>query len=244
MKNGLGSLIVFHGVDEMLPDGKLSSQPVAGRMVYDIGVPTTKTLDYKMGGINIQDPSKGLDYQVWRGQILNPASDNSSIVIDGRFSPEHHILTYPFMIEFNFSFDFNMNPMAVFIAREVREINGKNVTEYNTYLYWYDTTIPGFTILPFGSSFRTPKLIIDDPRQAESQYYSLSDVCMFYWRSGNLCVRYLRDRFTVETILKRNVPYIEKVGMNEHFRLQWDLLREVDICNEKDKTNNNTCSRK
>lgn len=214
----------------MIPDNRLSTEPVPGRMIYDLGVETSPVLDYKPGGIAVQDPSKGLDYQIWRGRLLGPNSDQSRIIIDGRYSPEHEVLHYPFMYEFNFSFDFSMRPLVVFLANETLEVNGQNTPVQNCYLYWFDNTLGDYDLIFLGSVIRTPKLLIDDPRMVESDFYNSSDVCLFYWRSGNLYVRYLRDRFTEEHLLKRNIPYIERVGMNEFYRLQIDLFRQADVC--------------
>ena len=214
----------------MIPSNRLSTEPVPGKMVYDLGVETSPVLDYKPGGISIQDPTQGLDYQIWRGRLLNPGSDQSRIIIDGRYSPEHEVLQYPYMFEFNFSFDFSMRPMAVFIANETLDVNGQEMPVQNCYLYWFDNTLGDFDLIFLGNVVRTPKLLIDDPRMEESNFYSLSDVCLVYWSSGNLYVRYLRDRFTEAHLLKRNVPYIERVGMNEFYRLQFDLIRKPDVC--------------
>lgn len=216
----------------MLPDNTLSRLPAPGPLITDQGVELTPFLDYKMGGVGIGDTSKKLDYQLWRGRVFNPASEESFIMLDARFSPEYEFRHYPNIVEFNFCFDFNMRPMAVYVAEEKRQVGNDEVTEYNTYLYWFDNTLSEFDTIELGPSIRTPKLVLDDPREEASSFYSNSDVCLFYWRSGNLCVRYLRDRFTIETILKRNVPYIKQVGMNVHYRLQWDLFREADTCGQ------------
>lgn len=214
----------------MIPDNRLSTEPIPGRMIYDLGVETSPVLDYKPGGISIQDPSEGLDYQIWRGRLLGPGSDQSRIIIDGRYSPEYEVLQYPFMFEFNFSFDFAMRPIVVFLANEIMDVNGQEVPVQNCYLYWFDNTLGEYDLIFLGSVIRTPKLLIDDPRMVESNFYSSSDVCLFYWSSGNLYVRYLRDRFTEEHLLKRNIPYIERIGMNEFYRLQIELFRQADVC--------------
>ncbi|AMD43393.1 hypothetical protein ZC03_006 [Pseudomonas phage ZC03] len=214
----------------MIPENRLSTEPVPGRLIHDLGVETSPVLDYKPGGIAIQDPTKGLDYQIWRGRVFSPNTDQSRIVIDGRFSPEYEILQYPYICEFNFSFDFNMRPLAVFLANEILEVGGKEVPVQNCYMYWFDNTLGDFDLIFLGSVIRTPKLLIDDPRMEESNFYSLSDVCLFYWNNGNLYVRYLRDRFTEEHLLKRNVPYIQRVGMNEYYRLQFEFFRQADVC--------------
>ena len=214
----------------MLPEGGLSLTPVEGAFIYDLGVGVSPTVDYHTGGIDLQDTTKGLNYQMWRGRLLSPESEDSRIVIDARFSEEVEILKYPRMYEFNFCFDFTMRPMVVFLAKETGLVGAKEEQFKNCYIYWYDNTIGKYDLIFLGSAIRTPKFIIDDPREFESEYYSKSDACLFYWRSGGLYVRYLRDRFTIEHLLKRNVPYIERVGMNEHTRLQWKLFRETDVC--------------
>lgn len=207
----------------MLPDNRLSSEPVRSTWLYDIGVDTTPTLDYKPGGRNIQDPGAGLDYQLWRGRLLNPGSDQSKIVLDARFSPEHQDLAYPYMYEFNFSFDFSMRPMYVFLAKEYEE--GEPVD--NCYLYWFDNTLGKHDLLFMGSNIKTPKLLIDDPREIESDYYNRADTCLFYVEDDNLYVRYLRDRFTIRYELKKNVIPLHRIGMNTNYRLQINLLQQA-----------------
>lgn len=217
----------------MLPDNKLSTTPVPSTLITDQGVELTPFLDYKMGGIGIGDTSKKLNYQLWRGRVYNPASPESFIMLDARFSPEYEFRHYPNIVEFNFCFDFNMRPMAVYVAEETRQAGNYEVTEYNTYLYWFDNTLSRFDTIELGSSIRTPKLVLDDPREEASSFYSTSDVCLFYWRSGNLCVRYMRDRFTIEHLLKRNIPYLLRVGMTDQSRLQIELIREKTECQSK-----------
>ena len=215
----------------MLPENKLSKYPIVGEWVYDLGVETTPTLDYKSGGIALQDTSKGLDYQVWRGRLFSAGTEDSYIVLDGRFSPEFFFFTHPYMTEFNFCFDFNMHPMAVFVATVYRELpNGEILEEPHTYLRWFDTTIGRYDLIELEGTVRTPKLVMDDPRKEESNFYEYSDVCLFYWRSGDLYVRYMRDRFTKDYLLKRNIPYISRVGMSTQTRLQIELIREPTVC--------------
>ena len=214
----------------MLPGNTLSSSPVPEEFLYDMGVEFSPVLDYKAGGIALQDPTKGLDYQIWRGRLINPETNNSTIILDGRFSPEHILITYPNMYEFNFTFDFSMRPMAVFLAKEIQMVGNQEQEFKNCYLYWFDNTLGRYDLIFLGNVIRTPKILIDDPREEESNFYSLSDVCLFYWESGNLYVRYLRDRFTERYLLKRNVPYIDRVGMNKSYRMQWDMVREAEKC--------------
>lgn len=207
----------------MLPDNKLSSEPVRSAWLYDIGVETTPTLDYKPGGRNIQDPTAGLDYQLWRGRLLNPGTNTSKIVLDARYSPEHQDIAYPFMYQFNFSFDFSMRPMYVFVAKE---FVGEEPVD-NCYLYWFDNTLGRHDLLFMGSNIKTPKLLIDDPREIESDYYNKADTCLFYVENDNLYVRYLRDRFTIPHELKKNVVPLNRVGMNTNYRLQINLLQQA-----------------
>lgn len=226
----------------MLPEGGLSLEPVSGRFIYDLGEGESKTLDYHIGGINLQDPSHGFLYQMWRGRVINADTDRSKIILDARYTPEFTLIEHPFITEFNFSFDLSMRAMAVFIALEEEQIGAQTKIMENCYLYWFDNTLRRYDLVFLGNNIKTPKMIIDDPREKESQYFSKSDTCLFYWRSGNLYVKYLRDRFTEEHLIKRNVPYIERVGMNEFYRIQWDLIREVDTCEKR--RNKNDCKNK
>lgn len=218
----------------MLPENKITTKPVPGIWLYDLGVEPSKVLDFKSGGRGIQDPYAGLDYQVWRGRVFNAGLEDSYIVLDGRFSPEYEFFKHPFITEFNFCFDFNMNPMAVFIADVYEELPNEEILVTPTaYLRWFDTTLGRYDTIELDGTIRTPLMILDDPREIESNYYELSDVCLFYWKSGNLYVRYMRDRFTVEYLLKRNIPHLLRVGMTDQSRIQIELIREKTECQSK-----------
>lgn len=206
----------------MIPGNRLSTEPVIGNYILNMGVKYSKVLDYKLGGVALYDPSLGLNYQIWRGRVFEAGSVNSHVVLDGRYSPEVFFFSYPNIIEFNFSFDINMRPVAVFIAKEQRT-DGSEDVDYNTYVYWFDASIEGYNTTFLGNTIKTPKLLADNN-------YPNNDICLFYWYSDNLCVRYLEERYTIEYVLKRNVPYIDVIGVTDKMRIQIEFLKESQIC--------------
>lgn len=89
-------------------------------------------------------------------------------------------------------------------------------------LYWYDSTVSGFTTTSFGSSVISPKVSLDDKRPKQS---AIADVILTYVKNGNLYYRQQRDRFTVEYLLDDSgiINRIKKFGMNNKLRLQWQV---------------------
>lgn len=197
-----------------LPDDRLSTVPVPARFSGGRAGATSKTVDYEEGGIAIQDPSEGLLYQRWRARLFNSGEVDSYVMLDAREVPEFVWLTVPFMTEISFSFDANMQPVVAYVA------NGQS------FLNWYDTSVPAYVTTELAEDVITPRVALDDKRQFQSNGYQLSDVILAYVRSGNLYYRQQRDRYTIERLLKTGVKPLIKIGFTRGLRFQF--MHEVN----------------
>lgn len=169
----------------MLPDGALSSEPVPAPYIspHDRSLKDF-TRDYELGGVALQDPSKGMRYQVWAAEIredgiyLGPSWDRKFMprVIEG----EHISLV-------SLSFDQNMNPVILY--RQLEEIK----------LYWYDPTVQSMvtTVYP---EYSTGGVTLDDSRPSE---IIDSDILFFAIKEDFLVYRIQRERYQNEYVLSR-----------------------------------------
>lgn len=164
--------------------------------------------DTELGGVGINDSSQGLQVARWDAYY-----DNGGVYA---FSAEVApmpvvIMSRPDLVSFSFTFDQNMQPA---VAWETASEAG---------LYWFDTTIPGYTdvLLPAGA--RTPRCTLDDKR-AISNLVGTSDIILVYLLGDELYFRAQRDRFLVDYLLGTGFSEnsLEQVGMGTELRL---LLR-------------------
>ncbi|NLD08536.1 MAG: hypothetical protein GX667_02990 [Xanthomonadaceae bacterium] len=73
----------------MMPDNEKSTVSVVANFEGGRGKPTSGVIDYELGGIALNDPSKGLDYQIWRSRKIqdrilldNPNISKPIIILD------------------------------------------------------------------------------------------------------------------------------------------------------------------
>ena len=170
-------------------------------------------LDYENGGIALNDPLEGLNYQVWTLRYFPGSGD---MVIEAPNTPQTVLFNRADITEISLAFDQNMNAFVCFVEAGVA-----------TY-WWWDTQTDTreFDILPVGS--RSPRCCIDDKRP---ERHGTSDIIMAYIRDDILYERQERDRYTIERTLKNpilhpvyNLPAVLiRVGMHKGQRLQWLL---------------------
>jgi hypothetical protein len=191
----------------MIPEQRLSTTPVPSIFVGGRGLTGNLLLDYETGGTGIQDPSQGLDVQVWRGQIT---SDFITLDVPSNLSvPAFPLYSASGITEFSFTFDQNMNPLLVFVQ------NGRSK------MYWFDTSIGQYAVTDYGEAVTSPRVAMDDKRR---NLASLSDIIFAYIKNSALCYRMQRERFETERILMSGVSGLVKIGINEQNRLQFETL--------------------
>ena len=188
----------------MMPGNALSPILEYAPFLYPDNIPVFNTTDYELGGIGLADASQGLQVQAWFLQITGPVSANNVVISSSNTSPTV-LFTAPDVTEVSLSFDQNMRPAVAYVSAG------------NSYFWWYDTTIPGYTVITLTGA-TNPRCTLDDKRAAEISL-GLSDIILAYLKGTNLYIRQQRDRFTIEYFLKDLStllpnPSLNKIGMN------------------------------
>lgn len=197
----------------MLPgDGELSSKPVVTGSIDPVKRPGDFLIDYERGGIALNDPSQGLLVQLWKLHVERDKdlTDQWNFYIDSPSNGTQFLFSAPGVKEAALAFDQNMRPFVVYV---------ENTT---TKMWWYDPTVPGQIITTLGTDFRSPRCTTDEKRP---WHLEVSDIQLWYVRGSQLCVRYQRERFTVEHAKKTVGPQatLVSVTMSTNGRLQLRL---------------------
>lgn len=212
----------------MLPqDGELSSYAQISGFSYPVKSPSPVDMlqDWELAGVYLNDPSEGLLVKVWRARlVVDIDTDIGSIILSapGGVSPsesEKELFYGEAITEIALAFDQNMNPFVAYTQAGI----GK--------FWWYDPLVAMMvhTSLPDGCKYL--RCTMDERR---SFNIANSDIILSYIRDGNLCVRYQRERFTVEHVLKSGVgsdAQLVSMAMNRGLRIQW-RLRNYDLTSD------------
>lgn len=198
----------------MMPGNALSLVPKSTGFQYPDNIPVYNTTDYQMGGIGIADSSQGLQVQPWFLELSGTVTSNN-VVISAPNTQPTILFSAPNITEISLAFDQNMRPAVAYVSQG------------NPYFWWYDTTIPGYTIITLVAGITNPRCTLDDKRLREIDL-GLSDIILAYIRSNSLYMRQERDRFTVEYFLGSLSsvpgPTLNKIGMNLINRLQFQIF--------------------
>lgn len=115
---------------------------------------------------------------------------------------------------FTFSFDALMRPVVAYQLGD----DATAPAERDTYLYWYDNTIPGFTTLALPAAV-SPFLHYDFSVDSAS---GVGEVLLFYIRGTTVYYRKQNDRFTIEHTfgaLPAGKTRLTGVGLGTNWRL-------------------------
>ena len=167
--------------------------------------------DYEMGGIALQDPSKGMEFQVWQG-YWNPVDKWIYLKPDNLDDPIP-IFTEPDVEEFCFTFDQNMRWAAAI----------RTSTNLCKFL-WYDSMVKAY-VTTFISNVSSVRLTLDDKRFNQIQF-GVADMIITTIEGGIVRWRIQRDRFGVAYSHPGSVSpraRITHFGMGENNRLQWRI---------------------
>lgn len=186
----------------MLPEGRLSTAKVPAPILGGRALKSSPKIDYEDGPIALNDPSEGLFYQIWTGQIYGEGVFLFSDLVE-----RQDILSALNITEMSFTFDQNGRPTVAYVQYGIAKI------------WWYDSTIESHTTTEIGSGVLSPKVILDDKRQTQT---NSSDIILGYIKNENLYYRQQRDRFGTEYLLATNVVgRLQKIGMGNNLRLQF-----------------------
>ena len=185
----------------MIPNSILSTTVMSSDFLGVKNINSTNTINYETGGANISDTTQGLLVQSWRGRLIG--DDIILDVPDNILISPHVAYSAAGITEFSFTFNQNMNPIVVFVQSG------------SSKMYWYDSSLGGYTITDYGNTVTNPRVALDDKRLEQT---SNSDVIFAYIKEGSLYYRQQRDRFTIERLLRNNCSYLKKIGMGTNNR--------------------------
>jgi hypothetical protein len=197
----------------MLPNNVLSTPAVPSGFSYPVKTPVPEDLlqGWEYGGVAIQDPSQGLLVKVWRAfLVIDDLTSVGSIYVEAPDVPAVFVLSGLGITDVDIAFDQNMNLFLCYTQLGIVKF------------YWYDGTIPGYVIDSLPAGCRSPRCCLDDHRAFNAPN---SDILLGYVNPLNeLCVRYQRDRYSVEYVLAGIIPEsLVYIGMNNGYRVQFGM---------------------
>lgn len=188
----------------MIPEERLSTTAVISGFTdsFYLGTPL-KSIEW--GGLDIQDPSQGINLKPWTIEYKRETGD---VVISASGVSETVIFNRADITEVSLAFDRNMNPTIAFVQAGQAK------------LYWYDSTVSDFVFWETElGDVKNPRLTHDDKRDNQS---AISDVILAYVDGDSLCYRQQRDRYlTNRVLIADGVTRLIHVGMNKQLRLQF-----------------------
>ena len=187
---------------------ELASVPFFGKFLSPDDRVATNLIDYELGGVGTFDSSEGNDYQVWVG-----TSDGTSIWVapESDLSNKTLVTSGVNIVDITITFDQAMRPAVAFID------------DVGTQLYWYDSTVQGFTTTVF-PGVKSPKLTLD-LKNIEASSSGLNDIHFFYIKNGAVYYRIQRDRYGVEYALGGGeAHHISRLGMCADWRLRIEVF--------------------
>lgn len=203
----------------MLPESnELSTTAVRSGFAYPVKtpLPADKLQDWELAGVALNDPSEGLLVKLWHCTLeIDRDTGIGSVYVEAPGVVKTLLFSGVGITEVALAFDQNMNPFVAYMQGTDAKI------------YWYDPLTPGMihTTLPAGCY--DLRCCLDEKRPFN---IGNSDVVLSYIRAGNLYIRYQRDRYLVEYLLKAGAgPEARLVSMaiNLGFRMQWHLRNYV-----------------
>ena len=168
---------------------------------------TTALVDYEQAGIDFNDPSGGLQFQTWRAWW---DYTDGWVYVQSAIGEPVQVLQDFTITEISFAFDQNMQIAVAYITAGVLK------------LYWYDSTIPGYTTSTFADC-RSPRVGLDDKRQNQR---ANSDVILAYIKGDKIYHRKQRERFLTEHVVRDGVQAslrLRNIGMSKNLRFQFEL---------------------
>ena len=201
----------------MLPQDVLSTTSVYGPFRFPYNVISTSLECYCKGGIAIQDPSHGIEWQLWKGECFRKTG---KIVLTTDRNNQHvELLSVPpnTVSYFRFAFDVNMRWTAI-TRTDSRELT----------LHWFDSALGAYTSTLLGV-VDSCHLCYDDSRDLTATL-GHGDMILTYIKGTSLYVRYQRDRFSIERLLTSTLEpdlIVTNFGLSEQCRLQWRMRKKV-----------------
>lgn len=189
----------------MFPEGSPSSSYVRGAFLAPDDADRSLLMDYERGGVHLNDPSQGLDYQVWK---MWYDADNSQIKLSTLANTDETVvLTSGQITELSFTFDQNMRLAMVYVENTIAKFR------------WFDP-IQNAVVTDVLQGATSPMIALDEKRSLQ---LSDSDIVLAYVRDGSLYYRLQRERFLTEHALAALPPGVSRImnlGMSSQNRVQ------------------------
>lgn len=190
-----------------LPQNVVTTVPLVAPFLSPDASDFRNDQSLEQGGIAVNDPSRGLQYQDWIAEIVSGGTAVQIRPVGGGATTT--LVTGATNVTLvSLAFDINMQPSLAYTDGGVIKFR------------WYDTILSSFVTdsYPTATSCR---LSTDDKRDAQQ---SVTDVILSYTRAGVLYWRQQRDRYTVEYTAGPAVGYaLRRVGMTTNNRLCFEL---------------------
>src|SRR5690554_4702979 len=152
-----------------LPGDALSSEPLPGYFLGARAQVFPNCIDYADGGVGLQDPSLGLNYQTWTAEIVRGIVKDrivkARIVLSAPTHPATTLYTGDDITEVSLAFDQNMNVCVAFVEAGMAK------------LLWYDTTVQDMVVTELGADVTNPRVALDDTREFNR---ASSDIILAY----------------------------------------------------------------
>lgn len=188
-----------------------SVTPVIGKLYAPDNMPKRPTIDYELGGVGLQNPIEGLEFQTWRCWFDR---DNSAVMVESPNTPPTKIFDQDGIVWLSFAFDQNMRWSAVY-----------TLNDGLSYLRWYNSLIGDYDITELDEGVVTPFLSLDDKRYLQVNS-GRSDIILAYIQNQSVIIRVQRERFQTPHIWQENIPkdwIIRNFGMSNKLRLQMEI---------------------
>lgn len=196
----------------MIPFNEISNPSIPGTFSYPVktAMPDDVQQGWEWGGVALTDPSMGLYYQLWHCILeIDEDTNIGYVYVEAPTVPRTLLFSGLGITAVDIAFDQNMHPFVAY----------KQLGQW--IFWWWDPTVNEqvHTTLP---NSRDLRCCLDDHR---SFAVSTSDILLCYINdSDELCVRYQRDRYSIENVLETAIPEnLVYVGMNSQWRVQFGL---------------------
>jgi hypothetical protein len=184
----------------MIPNNAFTTTPIVSAFLPPKDEPYQPLTSKSRGGIALNDASRGRDYQNWVVSY-----DGSDILVAPQGGSTAFTLTVAGVLSVSLAFDNNMNVILAWMD----SIGAK--------LYWFDNV--SYVTTAFAAT--SCRVTIDDVRDF---YNANSDVIFAYTNAGTLYWRQQRDLYAIERTVGSTTGLLQKVGLNQLNRLQFQLL--------------------
>jgi hypothetical protein len=180
-----------------LPGQVLSTNPNPTAYLPPDDRARTDLTDFELGGIALNDPTEGSEFQTWALTYADP----DIIVTPETVGSPSTVIQVAGCTEISLAFDQNMQPLIAYV------VGGQ------AKFYWFDTLLADFTTTDLEANALSPRCGLDDKRFLQT---GTSDVILAYILDGKLVYREQRERYSTPHELASGFDNetLYRVGMN------------------------------